>query len=306
MQLKFSSLALIVLLGFGLGSCIKETDADLEIKKAEENEKAIQAYIAEKKVTAEPIGDGVHYEKVTLPSGTIQLAAAGDLCSMHYVLYTLDGRAVDSTSRLNNKPFMFPRGYTDASIFQIAAARMSAGEVSNFYAPFYYGYGNKEVNGVPAYSPIRVKISLDKILTETQQCDEYMKQKGFSDTQTFTSGLRLAYVSKAPKGALVSPGQTVTLKYTGNLLFYTTLANKDSKPNYTFDTGQFAFKLGAGTVVKGFDEGVSKLRVGEKAVITFPSALGYGDSGSQRSDGTYAILPKAPISFEVEILSVAN
>jgi FKBP-type peptidyl-prolyl cis-trans isomerase len=307
MKFKNSIWALVILMAFGLGSC-KLDDNDIGAEKAAENDKFLQAYFTNNKIKVENLGDGVYYEKLNVPTTDIQKAATGDVLAMHYILYTLDGRKVDSTSRINKKPYYFPKDYTENSIFQVAAKQMVAGELSNFYAPFYYGYGDKDINGVPAYSPIKVAISLDKIMTENKQVEEYMANypKSLTKLKAYDSGLRVGYLSESSRGAAVVNGSTVTVKYTGNLLFYTTLKDVDGKPNFTFDSGTIAVKVGAKQVVPGFEEGISKLKVGDKAVITFPSSQGYGETGSKRGDGSYAILPKTPISFEIEILSVAN
>ncbi len=86
---------------------------------------------------------------------------------------------------------------------------------------------------------------------------------------------------------------TVDVHYTGWL---TTGAKFDS----SLDRGKpFSFKLGAGQVIKGWDQGVVGMRVGGKRRLTIPSHLAYGDRGFPG-----AIPPGATLVFEVELLGV--
>lgn len=72
----------------------------------------------------------------------------------------------------------------------------------------------------------------------------------------------------------------------------------------TFDSSHerkqpFSFKLGAGQVIKGWDEGVAKLRVGDHAILVIPGKLGYGPRGIPN-----AIPPDATLIFIVEVIDV--
>ncbi len=121
--------------------------------------------------------------------------------------------------------------------------------------------------------------------TEAEKIDQYIASKNLIVTESTSTGLQ--YIrTKDGTGSSLKTTQFVTLKYTGKLL-----------SEKVFDSGSFGFILGIGQVVRGFDEGVAKMKVGEQATIIFPSNLGYG-STKQGS------IPKnSPLIFEIEILA---
>ena len=101
-------------------------------------------------------------------------------------------------------------------------------------------------------------------------------------------------------GAEAVPGRTVTVHYTGWLYDD---ARPDKKGN-KFDSSRdrndpFMFQLGAGEVIRGWDEGVAGMKVGGQRTLTIPSSLGYGARGAGG-----VIPPNATLVFDVELLEV--
>ena len=98
---------------------------------------------------------------------------------------------------------------------------------------------------------------------------------------------------KAGTGEQAEAGQTVSVHYEGKL--------PDGKVfDSSYERGQpIEFELGAGRVIKGWDEGIALMKVGGKAKLTIPPELGYGESGA---GGT--IPPNATLVFEVELVEV--
>src|SRR5262245_43574827 len=101
-------------------------------------------------------------------------------------------------------------------------------------------------------------------------------------------------------GAEAKPGQTVTVHYTG-WLYDAKAADKHGKKfDSSKDHGEpFEFKLGAGMVIRGWDQGVAGMKVGGKRTLIIPSELGYGSRGAGG-----AIPPNATLVFDVELLNV--
>ena len=108
---------------------------------------------------------------------------------------------------------------------------------------------------------------------------------------TTASGLTYI-VTRAGTGRLPKNGETVVVHYTGT---FTSGVKFDS----SLDRGEpIAFKLGAGQVIKGWDEGIARLRVGDQAVFVIPSAIAYG------AKGRGSIPPDATLIFIVELVEV--
>jgi FKBP-type peptidyl-prolyl cis-trans isomerase FkpA len=95
-------------------------------------------------------------------------------------------------------------------------------------------------------------------------------------------------------------GRQVTVHYSG-WLYDEAKADHKGKP---FDSSRtrgepFSFRLGAGAVIRGWDEGVAGMKVGGKRVLTIPPAYGYGARGAGG-----VIPPNATLVFDVELLDV--
>ena len=101
-------------------------------------------------------------------------------------------------------------------------------------------------------------------------------------------------------GAEARAGQTVTVHYTG-WLYDAKAADKHGKKfDSSKDHGEpFEFKLGAGMVIRGWDQGVAGMKIGGKRTLVIPSELGYGSRGAGG-----AIPPNATLVFDVELLGV--
>jgi len=109
---------------------------------------------------------------------------------------------------------------------------------------------------------------------------------------TTNSGLK--YVDDTVgAGTEAKAGNTVDVHYTGWL-------TNGTKFDSSKDRGKpFSFKLGAGQVIKGWDEGVAGMKEGGKRTLTIPPELGYGARGAGG-----VIPPNAELKFEVELLKV--
>lgn len=113
-----------------------------------------------------------------------------------------------------------------------------------------------------------------------------------SAATTTPSGLTYL-ITKKGTGRQPKTGETVVVHYTGMLT-----------NGVTFDSSRernepFEFKLGTGQVIKGWDEGFAKLKIGDHAILVIPADLGYGSRGAGG-----VIPPDATLIFVVELVDV--
>ena len=115
-----------------------------------------------------------------------------------------------------------------------------------------------------------------------------------SSAAAITTPSGLTYlITKKGTGPQLKAGDTAVMNYTGTL-------TNGVKFDSSHDRNEpFAFPLGAGRVIKGWDEGVAKLRVGDHAILVIPGKLAYGPKGVPN-----AIPPDATLIFVVEVIDV--
>ncbi len=105
----------------------------------------------------------------------------------------------------------------------------------------------------------------------------------------------------AGTGTQADTTKTVAVHYTGYLYDVRVASTKGTQFDSSVGKQPLTFKLGAGQVIPGFDQGVTGMKVGGKRTITIPAALGYGSNGA----GGGTIPPNAALVFDVELVSVS-
>jgi FKBP-type peptidyl-prolyl cis-trans isomerase len=118
-----------------------------------------------------------------------------------------------------------------------------------------------------------------------------------ADMVTTASGLQYTQ-DVIGEGEIAKKGDTVTVQYTG------WIQKADGSKGLEFDTSRppgrpLSFRLGQGKVIKGWDEGVTGMRVGGKRTLIIPSALAYGKRGAG-----HIVLPNQNLIFEVELVEL--
>jgi FKBP-type peptidyl-prolyl cis-trans isomerase len=147
------------------------------------------------------------------------------------------------------------------------------------------GFAFSQTKRKPIRRPIR-KTTVKKTTTP---------KKPMTPQQAVTTASGLTYiVTKKGEGAQLKAGDNIIVNYTG-------LLTNGAKFDSSLDRGEpFQFPLGAGRVIKGWDEGFAKLKVGDHATLIIPPAIAYGERGA----GGGAIPPGATLIFIVEVIGV--
>ena len=123
--------------------------------------------------------------------------------------------------------------------------------------------------------------------------NSFAEEKKASETVTTDSGLRYKII-KEGTGPKPQKGDKVKVHYTGKLTDSTVF---DSSKN----RGPFVFNVGTGRVIKGWDEGVIDMKVGEVRELVIPPDLAYGKRGAPP-----VIPPDATLVFDVELLEIVK
>lgn len=122
-----------------------------------------------------------------------------------------------------------------------------------------------------------------------------------ADVFEITTGLK-ARVLRAGDGQVAQAGDNVVVHYTGWLYDETAADNRGDKFDSSVDRGEhFQFPLGAGRVIKGWDQGVEGMAIGEVRELTIAPEMGYGERGAGN-----VIPPGATLVFEVELFDLQS
>ncbi|WP_080237204.1 FKBP-type peptidyl-prolyl cis-trans isomerase [Spirosoma rigui] len=274
----------------GLTSCMNES-ADPTSKYYDANDVEIQAYKDQNGGTVTTTG---LYYKITTPNTAGKQATVGEELEFRYKATNLKGQFVDSSAA--TAPVYYPLGIQ--SVFpglEQGLSLLREGETATLLIPSYLAYNDQAKTNLPAYSVVRFDVTLNRSRSEEQQIDEYIANNKLTVTEKTASGLRFIRTVTNANGTTPGIGQTLTIKYLGKQL-------RNASAFDSTGTGTFDALLGQSKYVKGFEEGLSKMKIGEKATIIFPSTLGYGTSGVIQSN-RYVITPYAPLRFDLELVS---
>ena len=121
----------------------------------------------------------------------------------------------------------------------------------------------------------------------------------FAAASAFAAGGLVKTDTRVGRGVEAVAGKTVEVHYTGWLHDAKAPQERGKQFDTSIGRGPFSFPLGAGRVIRGWDEGVAGMKVGGKRTLVIPAELGYGARGAGG-----VIPPNATLIFDVELLEV--
>jgi peptidylprolyl isomerase len=254
------------------------------------NDKA--AKTAEGTEAGSTIGDTITTDSglkyIIWKKGDGEKAASGDKVSVHYAGRLTDGSPFDDSYK-RGKPFEFPLGAGRViKGWDEGIAYLNVGDSATLIIPAELGYGSVDRPTIPANSTLIFDVQLKDIKKVVKPVPYDVVGK-----DTVYTGTGLKYIRmNSTEGAAVTAGATVSVHYTGYLLDGTIFDSSISR-------GQpISFPIGQGRVIKGWDEGIAYLKVGEKARLIIDPELGYGS----RAMGP--IPANSTLVFDVELVDV--
>jgi len=287
----------------------QQTEDVYQERKTLENKTEIKNYLSANKIAADSLASGLFYI-VNNADTSLQKPQIGDEVTFSYIARRLDGTIIDSSQVGNGDVFIRSYSSTDITTSGYAMAyrfnpvptfevlmnapyqKVRETDKITLFVPWSLR-GSSDVSILaPLYIPIRYDLNILKVRTQEEQINDYVAaNKILGLERNSDTGLRFVKTLAYPDSAQIAIGTTVSVTYTGKLI----------RNGKQFDSGTIDVNVvdptgtASGGVVKGFNDGIAKMRYGEKAIIIFPSTLGYGATGSGGKIPAYS-----PLLFEVE------
>ena len=288
----------------------QEFKADIEKMKETmmaDSRKALADYIADNNIKVAPDASGIYI--IPLEKGKGRRPVKGEKVELDFSASLLNGQPAGSTFDSPDKfSFVLGEGLVIQGWEEIVP-QLQLGERVKAIIPFDMAYGEHAVGSIPSYANLVYDIRLLKITTaaevqaEKEKAQQALKtdaEKTFDEylsankiTEHTASGL---YYSKllTTQGEQPKVGQTARIKYVATYLDGTPLGDSE------WIGDAYEFVVGQGKVLRGLDEGIRLMRVGEKVRFVLPYTLAYGPKG-------YENIPAyANLVFDVDLLELVN
>lgn len=289
----------------------KKMNEEMAAKQTSLDEKQLQEYFKKKGIKATKTASGLYY--TIEQQGTGANAAAGQTLSVNYTGKLLNGNTFDSNTDpafKHTEPFKLEIGKGQViKGWDEGLMLFNKGTKATLYIPSGLAYGGQDRSPqIPAYSILVFQVEIldiqdaPKKVTPAEQAKidddmlkEYIAKNKINATRT-ASGLYYSITQKGT-GPNAAAGKKVTMNYTGRTMDGKSFdSNQDPKFGHV---SPFPFTLGAGQVIRGWDEGIQLMQLGTKGVLYIPSGMAYGPQSP-----TPAIPPNSILIFDVEVVGI--
>jgi FKBP-type peptidyl-prolyl cis-trans isomerase len=207
---------------------------------------------------------------------------------VEWKLSTLGGLELSSIAAEDS--LFYEYNYPVFDGFIIALNTLKEGEKGVFYIPSIYAFRDtppSNLTGLGKWEPVRLELEVIKMYSEIELMDWFIARNNLREPEITDIGVRVIRTTDdRPETKDIESGDDINLKYKGYFI---------SKEKNVFDEGSFDYVVGSGGLIAGFENALTKMRVGEKVTILIPSEHAYGSQGSS------AIPPNTPIAFDLEI-----
>ena len=288
----------------------EEFQAEIDQMKVDmqnESKEALANYIAENNIDVTPTNSGIYI--IPISNGKGRCPEQGEKVDVNYEVYLLDGTKVGSSFDQNEKfSFVLGEGYAIPGWEEIVPM-MHQGDKVRAIIPYEMAYGEHDMGNVKPYSNLVYDIELLNITTkeeQARQAEQQMKElkvkseKGFAQyvkenkiTNHTESGLYYKFETDN-EGATPTQGSTARVKFNAKIMNGNELGSSEKLGDY------YDIVYGQGTVLRGLEEGIGMMSVGDKAQFVLPYSLAYGEN-------PYGLIPAySNLIFDVVMLDILS
>ena len=316
MKSPYKLFSIILILTFTLFGCLKNNHEELlneELKKLKE-------YLVSKSITVAPTNSGLYYVEEIEGSGIQPLL--GDYVLVNYTGTLLDGEIVFNTSiyqvafenSIENENFLygplkFQYGYVAPIGLNEGIGYMREGGKSRMFLPSTLGFGHNDYFSIPAYSTLIYDIELEKVITDPVAFENSLIQQYLVDNSIDAlpddDGL---YYIETLEGTGMAPttSSTVDVMYTAYLLDGREVKSSGTEVEQIKLNAYLQGFISALHTVKGFRDGILKMKEGGEAIIIVPYNIGFGINSVDVSElgYKYPLPPYATLVFEVQLVEI--
>ncbi len=245
---------------------------------------SVQRPVPQPVFTEDPSG----FSYLITERGQGEVAAINDVVKVHYTLMLEDSTIIDN-SHERGEPISFKLGSGQViKGWEMAMTRLRKNDKATIIIPPDLGYGDQQVGTIPAGSTLYFDVEIVDIIRAPEQYA--VEEKEVVETQ---SGLKYAIVEKGD-GVKLQNGMRVKVHYSGYFEDMTMFDSSHERQQ------PIEITLGRGMVIRGWDEGLGYLNVGDKARLWIPYQLAYGVQGRG------PIPPRSNLIFDVEVLEAVE